>query len=61
MKLYLASFAIKKFEELIQKYINEIRINLNKVIQYSKENYINIDYFEIAGELMRTPILQKNN
>ncbi len=59
MKLYLASFAIKKFKKLIQKYINEIRINLNKVIQYSKENYINIDYVEIAGELKRTPILQK--
>ena len=49
----------KKFEELIQNYINEIKISINDVIKYSKENYINIDCCEIAGELMRTPILQK--
>ena len=47
------------FEQLIKENINEIKVNLLKVIQYSKENNIKIDYAEIVGELMRTPILQQ--
>ncbi len=49
----------KCFEELIENYIEQFVISLNNVLNYSKENNINIDYVEIAGELMRTPILQK--
>ena len=48
-----------KFEELIKNYINEFDINLNKIIQYSKDKNIIIDNVEISGELMKTPIFQK--
>ena len=49
----------EKFEELIKDYINEINKYLNDVISYANKNNIIIDCVEIAGELMRTPILQK--
>ena len=39
--------------------LNLIDKKLDSVIDFSKENKIKIDYVEIAGELMRTPILQK--
>ena len=45
-------------EEKIQDLIKEISNKYEKVLLYSKENKIKIDYVEIAGELMRTPILQ---
>ena len=47
----------EKFEELIKDYINEINKYLNDVISYANKNNIIIDCVEIAGELMRTPIL----
>ena len=47
-----------KFEEIIKDYLQEFSNTLQKVIQYSKENNFIIDYVEIAGELMRTPIIQ---
>ncbi len=46
-----------KFEKLIKKQIQSIEDTLNQMIKYSKENEIKIDYVEIAGDLMRTPIL----
>ena len=49
----------EKFEELIKDYINDINKYLNDVISYANKNNIIIDCVEIAGELMRTPILQK--
>jgi hypothetical protein len=45
-------------EEKIQDLIKEISNKYEKVLLYSKEKKIKIDYVEIAGELMRTPILQ---
>ena len=48
-----------KFEELINDCVKEIDNTLKEVINYSKKNNIIIDCVEIAGELMRTPILQK--
>jgi hypothetical protein len=48
-----------KFEEIIKDYLQEFSNTLQKVIQYSKENNFIIDYVEIAGELMRTPIIQQ--
>ena len=47
------------FENLIKNYLNEIENNLNSIIKYSKEKKIKIDCVEIAGEIMRTPILQE--
>ena len=47
------------FEEIIKNIIEEINKKFEQILNYSKENNINIDYVEIAGELMRTPILQK--
>jgi len=47
------------FENLIKDYVKEIDIYLKKMIDYTKNNKIEIDSVEIAGELMRTPILQK--
>ena len=38
--------------------LNVIDKKLDSVIDFSKEKQIKIDYVEIAGELMRTPILQ---
>ncbi len=48
-----------KFEELINDCVKEIDNTLKEVINYAKKNNIIIDCVEIAGELMRTPILQK--
>ena len=48
-----------KFEELINDCVKEIDNTLKEVINYAKRNNIIIDCVEIAGELMRTPILQK--
>ena len=47
------------FEGLIKKKIALIENPFNQIIIYSKENKININCVEIAGDLMRTPILQK--
>ena len=47
------------FENLIKEYVKEIDNYLKKMINYAKSNKIVIDCVEIAGELMRTPILQK--
>ena len=49
----------EQFEELIKDYIEEINEYLNNVILYASENNVTVDCVEIAGELMRTPILQK--
>ena len=49
----------ENFEKIIQKYIVIIQSVFEKVLNYAKENNIIIDYVEIAGDLMRTPILQK--
>ena len=49
----------ENFEKLNQKHILTINSIFEKILNDSKENNINIDYVEIAGELMRTPILQK--
>ena len=48
-----------KFEELISDLIKEIDNSLIKIIDYAKNKNINIDFVEIADDLMRTPILQK--
>ena len=48
-----------KFEELIKKDLEIIDNTFNEIIKYSNNNKIKIDCVEIAGELMRTPILQK--
>ena len=47
-----------KFEELIKDYLIEFSNTLQNVIKFSKDNNFIIDYVEIAGELMRTPIIQ---
>ena len=49
----------EKFEELIKNNLKEIDKYFNNVINYAKKKNIIIDCVEIAGELMRTPILQK--
>ena len=48
-----------KFEELIKDYLIEFSNTLQNVIKFSKDNNFIIDYVEIAGELMRTPIIQQ--
>jgi molecular chaperone DnaK (HSP70) len=48
-----------QFENLIQDLVKEIDNKLIEVIKYSKSKSIIIDFVEIAGELMRTPVLQK--
>ena len=64
-------FTIDKFENIYEHIFNilpkkvtrnlfeEFQNDLNKVLEYAKKNYIFINYVEIAGELMKTPILQK--
>ena len=47
-----------KFEKIIEDYLKDFSKKLQKVIQFSKNNNFIIDYVEIAGELMRTPIIQ---
>jgi molecular chaperone DnaK (HSP70) len=48
----------EKFEELIKNNLEEIDKYFNNIINYAKKKNIIIDCVEIAGELMRTPILQ---
>jgi molecular chaperone DnaK (HSP70) len=48
-----------QFENLIKDLVKEIDNKLIEVIKYSKSKGIIIDFVEIAGELMRTPALQK--
>ena len=48
-----------QYENESKKLINEIKNELDKVITFSKDNNIVIDYVEIAGDFMRTPFLQK--
>ena len=48
-----------QFENLIKDLVKEINNKLIEVIKYSKSKGIIIDFVEIAGELMRTPVLQK--
>jgi len=48
----------KKYEEIIKELKNEFIQNLNDILEYAKNKNIKIDYVEIAGDLMRTSILQ---
>ena len=45
-------------KKITRNLFEEFQNDLNKVLEYAKKNYIFIDYVEIAGELMKTPILQ---
>ena len=45
-------------EKIIKDFSKKFSDYLDLTIKYSKENKIKIDYVEIAGEFMRTPILQ---
>ena len=49
----------EKFEELIKNDLKNIDNYFDNLLQYAKNKNITIDCVEIAGELMRTPILQK--
>ena len=49
----------RQFENIIKELVKEIDNKLIEVIKYSKSKCIIIDFVEIAGELMRTPALQK--
>ncbi len=42
-----------------RNFINEFKNDLNEILNYAKINNININYVEIAGELMNTPIFQE--
>ena len=42
-----------------RNFINEFKNDLNEILNYAKVNNININYVEIAGELMNTPIFQE--
>ena len=48
-----------KFVELIEDDLKKINNTFDEIIKYSNNNKIKIDCVEIAGELMRTPSLQK--
>ena len=48
-----------KFNELILNLLNNFEESLIKVLEYSNNKAININYVEIAGEIMRTPKFQK--
>ena len=52
---------IKKegLETIIKDLLDKINIKFDDVLKVVKEKQIKIDYVELAGELMRTPILQK--
>ena len=59
-------FTKDKFENLfdslpntIPNFFENFKNNLIQVLNYAKSKFIFIDYVEIGGELMRTPILQK--
>ena len=42
-----------------RNFINEFKNDLNEILNYAIINNININYVEIAGELMNTPIFQE--
>ena len=49
----------EELETIIKDLLDKINVKFDDVIKVVKEKQIKIDYVELAGELMRTPILQK--
>ena len=39
--------------------IEKIEEDFSKILNFIKKNEIKIDYVELAGEIMRTPIIQQ--
>ena len=44
---------------MIKNKIEKIEEDFSKILNFIKKNEIKIDYVELAGEIMRTPIIQK--
>ena len=49
----------KEYETMIKNKIKIIEEDFSKILNYIKNNEIKIDYVELAGEIMRTPIIQQ--
>ncbi len=49
----------EEFETIIKDLLDKINVKFDEVLNEVKKKQIKIDYVELAGELMRTPILQK--
>jgi heat shock protein len=49
----------KEYETMIKNKIEKIEEDFSKILKFIKINEIKIDYVELAGEITRTPIIQK--